>query len=984
MAEQPFDHPNPARLAAFGHGTLDHDELAEVESHLAVCESCRQVLSTLPNDKIVGLLRSAQNQLDLAASLRSAAESRATPSGTLDVPDFDDASSLAPPRSHSSSKLGATLSAGNLDSSEAFEPHPEGELSAELADHPRYRIVKRLGSGGMGTVYLAEHRLMDRLVALKVIRHDLLGNELLVERFRREVKAAARLALHPNIVAAYDAEQAGDSHFLVMEFVEGVDLAHLVKRQGPLPFALACQAVKQAAEGLEHAFQRGMVHRDIKPQNLMRTPDGQVKILDFGLARFASEAVSELVPAERETNSGTEAKAHDSSAPITLTDMVLGTADYIAPEQATSPRSADIRADVYSLGCTLYYLLTGRTPFPEGSLIQKLKAHSEQVPRPLLEFRPDVPTKLARIVDRMMAKERSLRFPRPSDVALALAPFANALAANVDARVVATPTALADVQDNQPLPHPSVKTETSSRVARVRLLALIALIVGSVGLCWAAPALWPAAALLFLLIGFAGFFAMKAACRPVIGLFSLLTGVMGFLCLEAPGWPWTAQFSLLICCLRALRMITARQLSFALLSLLIGYAGFFEMEAGQPRAAFISLLVGLAGPLAVIILRHLDLMTLTRKLRAWACVAMFFAVCGAGVAFACGYHIYTKVHGEGILLINSSFPAAKESLFPVRANSTGRLAALEVNEGDRVEPGDRIGEISQDDLRDTISGAQAKLNDLERLDEELSQLEQKQQENDEAAMHRLKPAVNQPQTNRSENTKTAQRTEELQKEQTNAEISRRRARLERRTEIRALQTKLTLDLEKLKRISSITSKVSGRVALVLTARGELVHEGEPVVLLHVARAQRRRDDRHMPPYDAILFIPAGDGKKVEVGNSVQIVPATVDRSEHGFILGHVLSRGEHPATKLALEDALGRPELADAFLEWHPREGLLRVEVGLETGYIPSTRKESVQWSTPDGHMEFNTGTMCQAKIVSQRKRMITLINPWAHRLVGP
>ena len=152
----------------------------------------------------------------------------------------------------------------------------------------------------MGTVYLAEHRLMDRPVALKVIRRDLLGNEALVERFRREVRAAARLALHPNIVAAYDAEQAGDSHFLVMEFVEGVDLAHLVKTQGPLPCALACQAVKQAAEGLEHAFQRGMVHRDIKPQNLMRTPDGQVKILDFGLARFASEALPDLLPATSE------------------------------------------------------------------------------------------------------------------------------------------------------------------------------------------------------------------------------------------------------------------------------------------------------------------------------------------------------------------------------------------------------------------------------------------------------------------------------------------------------------------------------------------------------------------------------------------------------------------------------------------------------------------------------------------------------------
>ena len=145
---------------------------------------------------------------------------------------------------------------------------------------------------------------MDRSVALKVIRRDLLGNEGLVERFRREVKAAARLALHPNIVAAYDAEQAGDFHFLVMEFVDGADLARIVNAHGPMPIALACETVKQAALGLEHAFQSGMVHRDIKPQNLMRTPDGQVKILDFGLARYASEALPELVSAvERESGS---------------------------------------------------------------------------------------------------------------------------------------------------------------------------------------------------------------------------------------------------------------------------------------------------------------------------------------------------------------------------------------------------------------------------------------------------------------------------------------------------------------------------------------------------------------------------------------------------------------------------------------------------------------------------------------------------------
>ena len=169
-------------------------------------------------------------------------------------------------------------------------PRPDGGAAPkELADHPRYRVLGLLGAGGMGAVYKAEHRLMERPVALKVIRRGLTDDPAAAERFRREVKAAARLS-HPHIVRAYDAEQAGDLHFLVMEFVEGTDLARLVAGQGPLPVARACEYARQAALGLQHAFEHGMVHRDIKPQNLMLTPDGQVKVLDFGLARFVSES----------------------------------------------------------------------------------------------------------------------------------------------------------------------------------------------------------------------------------------------------------------------------------------------------------------------------------------------------------------------------------------------------------------------------------------------------------------------------------------------------------------------------------------------------------------------------------------------------------------------------------------------------------------------------------------------------------------------
>jgi WD40 repeat protein len=242
---------------------------------------------------------------------------------------------------------------------------------------------------------------MERPVALKVIKKALTDDPGVVERFRREVKAAARLS-HPNIVHAYDAEQAGDTHFLVMEYVEGTDLGKRVKERGPLPVREACDYVRQAALGLEHARERGLVHRDVKPQNLMLTPQGVIKILDFGLAQLASAAAGSL------TGLGT----------------LMGTPDYIAPEQARDARSADIRADVYSLGCTLYHLLAGRPPFGEGLPLERVVAHLERPPRPLAEVRRELPSGLVAVVERMMAKDPARRYQTPGAVAEALAPFA--------------------------------------------------------------------------------------------------------------------------------------------------------------------------------------------------------------------------------------------------------------------------------------------------------------------------------------------------------------------------------------------------------------------------------------------------------------------------------------------------------------------------------------------------------------------------------
>jgi serine/threonine protein kinase len=233
-----------------------------------------------------------------------------------------------------------------------------------------------------------------------VIRPDLTARPGLVERFRREVTAAAKLT-HPNIVTAYDAEQAGDTFFLVMEFVEGTDLARYLKQHGPLSVSETCNYVRQTASGLRHAHEHHMIHRDLKPHNLMRTPAGQIKILDFGLARIANAAVGD------ETSRGT----------------VVGTADYMAPEQANDAHAADIRADIYSLGCTFYQLLSGRVPFPGGGLLDKCRRHAEEQPTPLTQLRPEVPGGLGAVVAKMMAKDVGERYQTSAEVEAALEPW---------------------------------------------------------------------------------------------------------------------------------------------------------------------------------------------------------------------------------------------------------------------------------------------------------------------------------------------------------------------------------------------------------------------------------------------------------------------------------------------------------------------------------------------------------------------------------
>lgn len=252
----------------------------------------------------------------------------------------------------------------------------------------KYRLLSLLGRGGMSSVYLAEHIVMRRRCAIKVLPQKRVSDTSYLGRFHREAQAVASLD-HPNIVRAYDvdhqADRDTDIHFLVMEFVDGQSLQELVLKSGQVPFADAADYIRQAALGLSHAHGAGLVHRDIKPGNLLVDHTGVVKVLDLGLARFFSDTGDDALTIQ-----------HD--------EKVLGTADYLAPEQALDSHSVDARADIYSLGCTLYFLLTGSPPFTEGTLAQRLMAHQTKEPPSIESKRPDVPADLAAIVRKMMAK----------------------------------------------------------------------------------------------------------------------------------------------------------------------------------------------------------------------------------------------------------------------------------------------------------------------------------------------------------------------------------------------------------------------------------------------------------------------------------------------------------------------------------------------------------------------------------------------------
>lgn len=373
MADLLTTCPTTDTLRAFANGSLPSEELETIGQHLETCVSCCSAVLLCEPDAFVDRLHAARLQ-------------EATP-----LPDraWDDS---------------AWANAGFSLAAHADAPEPC--IVDTFPVIAGYRILRTLGAGGMGTVYLAHHDAAARNYALKVVSPAFWIRPSMRERFLQEIRAAVAIGHHPHIVAAYPPVIEEQRFVHVMEFVDGCTLADRVAQSGPLTVETACAFIRQAAAGLHHAFTHGIIHRDIKPQNLLIvTHENQelLKIADFGLAKFTETDRSSL------TQSG----------------QILGTPDYIAPEQARDASLADTRSDVYALGCTFYFLLTGRPPFLEGSPTEKMLKHILESPAHLAELRPELPPAIITIVETMMAKDPADRYPTPGDVAAALTNGAN-------------------------------------------------------------------------------------------------------------------------------------------------------------------------------------------------------------------------------------------------------------------------------------------------------------------------------------------------------------------------------------------------------------------------------------------------------------------------------------------------------------------------------------------------------------------------------
>jgi len=418
--------PSREELRSFTLGDLPEASCEQIASHLEECEVCEETVTHLEHD----------------AGTVLAAGRAAVATDFADEPQYlwafrqVESLALAAPEARTPARQNA--SAGPMSESALAAPTPltpaaqsprisaSEKEDAAAACYPMrlgdYELLEKLGEGGMGTVYKARQVRLDKIVALKVLSAQRTNDPAALSRFEREMKAVGRVS-HPNIIQALDAREIDGTTVLVMEYAAGLDLAEVARRLGPLPVADACEIIRQVALGLQAIREYGLVHRDIKPSNLMlaslRSPSGRgaegdggegaVKILDLGLALLQSASL----PSEQ----GSE---------VTTSGQIMGTSDYMAPEQATDSHHIDIRADIYSLGCTLYRLLAGRAPFSGKEYDTPLKKVMAQVSRPvpaIAQFRPDLPKELLAVIDRCLAKTPEKRFATPAEVSAAMLPF---------------------------------------------------------------------------------------------------------------------------------------------------------------------------------------------------------------------------------------------------------------------------------------------------------------------------------------------------------------------------------------------------------------------------------------------------------------------------------------------------------------------------------------------------------------------------------
>lgn len=433
--------PTRDSLAEYVLGKVSESDVASIASHVETCPACQATLETLDglSDTFIARLRGVTSSVeDSDASLLNAV-----------LADIESITSDSRPAAR-----------GSL---------PEPAIPLQVG---HYQLVEKLGQGGMGTVYRGFHTKLKRTVAVKLLPADRHRSSHAVARFHREMEAVGRLD-HQNIVRAHDAGEADGQFFLAMELIEGINLSLLVRNGGPLPVADACEIIRQAAIGLQHAHEHGLIHRDVKPSNLMLATNGVVKVLDLGLARFEIE--------------------QQSDGEATVTGQIVGSPDYMAPEQISDSGGIDARTDVYALGCTLYFLLAGRPPFGDKgchTILEKIMARANEAITPIRQLRPDVSSQLAILLGGMLAKCPTDRCPTAAEAAQRLTPFCNGsdlarlLTHCNPVAPTTSPHNSSDLASQKCLTTPPVATVPSSASHRMAWL------IGAVVVLFVAVALW--------------------------------------------------------------------------------------------------------------------------------------------------------------------------------------------------------------------------------------------------------------------------------------------------------------------------------------------------------------------------------------------------------------------------------------------------------------------------------------------------------------